>query len=122
MLSYLSKLQPFPLRRRATVGVRLAFDQADPECQKMLLGNNKLVVAINYLCEHIKSYPQVSGVRLAHVVDAETEWEQIFVRANTDLPMEEAMKLEDEIVESISEAHWLLLKDVAIVVEQRHGD
>ena len=122
MLSYLSKLQPFPLRRRATVGVRLAFDQADPGCQKMLRGDRKLAAGIRQLGAHIRAYPQVSGVRLAHVVDAETEWEQIFVRADTDLPMEEAMKLEGEIVESISEAHWLLLKDVAIVVEQRHDD
>lgn len=122
MFSFLLKLPSFLWGKEPVAGASQVFDQIDPGCQMMLCRNRKLAAALNQLGERLKSHPEIHRVHLEHVVDPESGWQQLFVRSSTSLSLDDAMKLEDEVVNSISQAQWSLFKNVCITIEETPDD
>ena len=63
----------------------------------------------------IRTRPTVEGLSLRYERDAETGWEQIFVSMATSLDTDDALDLEEEVVNSIADEDWDRFSSVAFV-------
>ena len=92
------------------------FDSIDENSLAFLRSNPSALEAVNAVSRQIRDKYDISGIRLVYFSDPEEDLERVFVNVETSLLGEEALDLEDEIVESISDNLWVALESIAFTV------